>query len=495
MNTTSPHSLPDPQTCEQARLSRDLRFDGLFVVAVTSTKVFCRPMCPAPTPKPINVKYFRNAAEAVTQGFRPCLRCRPELAPLRHVWHRSDALAHRALALVDQHDPAADSVASLALHLGTSARHLHRLFSQQFGAAPITFIATRRLLFAKQLLSETDLPIGDIAYASGFGSVRRFNDAILAHFRLTPSMIRKRTKQNEADVRDTRAICLQMPFRPPYAFAAQLAFFAKRALPGLERVVDNGYERVVRTRSGVGRLRVELAKQGHALKLHLFNIDARDLAEVYARVRRMFDLDAEPSVIASVLSKDPQLKSIVKQEPGLRIPGAYDGFEIGVRAILGQQVSVAGARTLALRLLKQFGEPVLQGVDGQPANFFPSAARLAEVELQAIGMPGARAKAIQNFARAVRDFDITFRIDQALDQFVAQVAALPGLGPWTAHYIAARALGHPDAFPAGDLILRKIFANNDDALRERELETQSQTWRPWRAYAMFYAWHKSNLQE
>ncbi|KGI78816.1 DNA-3-methyladenine glycosylase 2 family protein [Oleiagrimonas soli] len=476
-------NVPDAQVCEQARLSRDARFDGLFFTAVRSTGIYCRPVCPAPTPKPQHVTYYATAAAAAAAGYRPCLRCRPELAPGAWAWRSGNELVAGALRMIEDglldHAP----VATLAERTGLSERHLRRLFADTLGASPLQVAATRRLLFARKLLDETALPITQIALGAGYGSVRRFNAAFLDSFGVPPREMRRRRVAAE-----TQGVRLRLGYRPPYDFPAMLAFLSARAVPGIERVTGDAYERVFRLQGHAGRLRVQALDGEPALQLHVEHPRADVLTDVVARVRRLFDLDAEPQAIALGLAGDPLLKRLLRAQPGIRVPGCWDGFEIAVRAVLGQQVSVAAARTLASRIVDRWGEPLGMEVDDDaPAHAFPAPGVLAEAALEEVGVMGQRARTIRAMAAAVAAGEVDFRAERGLDAFVAMWTALPGIGPWTAHYIALRALGHPDAFPAADLILRRR-AGGGRTLSTRELETRGMAWRPWRAYATLLLW-------
>jgi AraC family transcriptional regulator of adaptative response / DNA-3-methyladenine glycosylase II len=487
MSTPEASSLPDLLTCEQARLSRDARFDGLFFTAVTSTRIYCRPVCPAPTPRRENITYYANAAAAEAAGFRPCLRCRPELSPGSDALRRGDTTVARALKLIDAGALEELSLVQLAQRLALSDRQLRRLFVERLGAAPMEVHTTRRLLFAKQLLSETALPITEVALASGFRSVRRFNDAFLTAYRMAPSQLRKRPRAGTDD-----ALTLRLAYRPPYAFGAILDFMRTRSLPGLEHVDDTSYARAIGPRERPAWLRVTAAgDDSHALRLELHGVPATQLLPLVTRVRRVFDLDADPNAIAGALGEDRTLRAMVDRHPGLRLPGAWDGFELAVRAVLGQQISVAAARTLARRLLETHGAaielPASPGLD----RLFPPPDALADVDLTPLGIIRSRAATLNAVARALRDGGVDFEPTRTLDEFVARWVALPGIGAWTANYIAMRALSHPDAFPADDLILRRAAADGDVALSAKALAQRAEAWRPWRAYAVMHLWRST----
>ncbi|MFC0677325.1 AlkA N-terminal domain-containing protein [Lysobacter korlensis] len=481
-------ATPDAQVCEQARLSRDARFDGLFFTAVKTTGIYCRPVCPAPAPKPANVVYYPHAAAAEAAGFRPCLRCRPELSPTEGAWRRGDATVARALKLIDEGVLADQPLAELARRVDTGERHLRRLFVERLGAPPIGVHGTRRLLFAKQLLTETQLPITEVALASGFGSLRRFNTVFREAYGMAPRDLR-RSPRAQTD----ETLTLRLGYRPPYDLAGMLAFLRDRSLPGVEIVEADSYQRVIApldAHSPPGWLRISAWPGDEpALKLELHNAPPSRLLSIVNRLRRMFDLDADPLAIAAALSTSERLRPLLQANPGVRLPSGWDGFEIAVRAILGQQISVPAARTLAARIAARFGEslPESFGVCGL-THLFPTPDALADADLAQIGLPRARADAVRTVARALLDGRVDFRPERTLDDFAARWVALPGIGPWTAQYIAMRALGHPDAFPAEDLALQRVASLDGSALTAKQLRTVAEAWRPWRAYTVIHLW-------
>lgn len=488
MTETAASALPDVQTCEQARLSRDPRFDGLFFTAVSSTGIYCRPVCPAPPPKPRHVSYYRHAASAEAAGFRPCLRCRPELAPGDGSWRRGDALLARALGMIEGGLLADGSVALLAERVGIGERQLRRVFVDRLGAAPLAVHCTARLLFAKQLLSETGLSITDVAMAAGFGSLRRFNAVFQRAYQLPPSQIRQRPQRGAG-----QGVVLRLGYRPPYDFSALLEFLRGRALPGVECVGKDSYARSIDMGEGAAWLRVSpWPSAAPALRLELHGVPPSRMHGVVTTVRRMFDLDADPQVIAATLSGDAVLGPLCRANPGLRIPGGWDGFEIAVRAVLGQQVSVAAARTLAMRLVEAFGQPQAVSPDAGLDRLFPAPAALLDADLSRIGLTRSRADTIRAVARAMLDGRVDFSAGSTLDDFVARWVTVPGIGPWTAQYIALRARGHPDAFPSGDLVLRRAASSTEAALSTSELDKRAQAWRPWRGYAVMQLWREAS---
>lgn len=477
--------VPDAHTCEQARRSRDPRFDGLFYTAVLSTRIYCRPVCPAPMAK--RVEYFASAAACEAAGYRPCLRCRPELSPGDGAWRRGDAVVARALKLIDQGALDEQPLAALAQRVDIGERQLRRLFVERLGVPPMGVQGTRRLLFAKQLLTETSLPITEVALAAGFGSLRRFNAAFLEAYRMAPRDLRKQRAEAPGE-----GLTLRLGYRPPYDFTSMLDFLRGRALPGVEVVDDRSYSRVVGPIEAPGWLRVSQWPGGeHALKLELHGAPPSRMLEIVNRLRRMFDLDADPQAIADALSIDARLRPLLKQRPGLRVPSGWDGFEIAVRAIIGQQISVAGARTLASRLSQRFGQALPAPFGSGLEHLFPTPAALADADLGAIGLTRARAETVRTMARALLDGRVDFRPERTLDDFTARWVALPGIGPWTAHYIALRALGHPDAFPADDLVLQRAVPNDGTRMSAKTLTARAEAWRPWRAYTVIQLWKAS----
>ena len=479
-------STLDPAICEQARLTRDARFDGLFFTAVKTTGIYCRPVCPAPTPKPANITYFRSAAAAAAAGYRPCLRCRPEAAPGSSLHHASSALVSAALRLIEQGALDGSSVAELAARIGVGERHLRRLFEGELGASPLDVAATRRLLFAKRLLGETALPITVIAAAAGYASLRRFNAAFVDAYAKPPREFRR----SQGRVHGDSAIELRLPYRTPFDFEGLLAFYARRGIPGVEAIDEHGYRRSVVIDGEPGWLSVSPISGDTALRLRVHDVRAIHLGHIVNRVRRMFDVDADPAAITQALGRDRRLHPLLKRWPGQRLPGAWDGFELSVRAVLGQQISVAAARTLAARVVEHYGTPHPASAAAGLGAVFPPAAALADAALEAIGLTRARAATIRGLAQACVDGRIDFSAQQTLDETVDRLCALPGIGVWTAHYIAMRAHSHPDAFPAGDLVLRKI-AGAGTPISERAMESIAESWRPWRAYAVMLLWRSA----
>lgn len=488
----------DPVVCERARQARDPRFDGRFFVGVRTTGIYCRPICPVRLPRAENVRFFASAAAAAEAGFRPCLRCRPESSPGTSAWAGTASTVARALRLI--HDGALDAsgVDALAARLGIGARHLDRLFRRHLGATPVRVAQTRRLHLAKTLLDETRLPLVEIAHAAGFGSVRRFNEAVRASFGRSPGALRAAVSaRSDARVSGgagrAGALRVRLAYRPPLDREALLDFFAARAIPGVEAVAGGTYRRALAVDGQAGTIAISPVPGAHALELVLdFGDLATVLVRVIGRVRAAFDLDADPLAIEAVLARDPALAPRLRARPGLRVPGAFDGFECAVRAVLGQQVSVAGARTLAGRLAARFGRALPAATDTGPCRLFPTPDALAGADIAAIGLPAARAETIRRLAQEVSEGRLDLETPRDLDAVVEALRRVPGIGDWTAQYVALRALREPDAFPASDLGLRAGAALCfGDATRRpgaAELERRAERWRPWRAYAAQHLW-------
>jgi AraC family transcriptional regulator of adaptative response / DNA-3-methyladenine glycosylase II len=482
--------------CSRARRTRDPRFDGRFFIGVLSTGIYCRSICPARTAKEENVRYFPSAAAAAEAGLRPCLRCRPECSPGTPAWLGTSATVSRALRLISESALEDGGIESLAERLGIGGRHLRRLFLQHLGASPVAVAQTRRLHFAKKLIDDSRLPMSEVALASGFGSIRRFNAAFRKTYNRTPTQLRKlgRLVANVSADLSNDEYRFVLRFRPPFDWAALLAFLAPRATPGVELVEESRYTRAFtlpsdEKASAIGWLQASLSELGDAIILRIRYPHPRSLFLIVERVRRIFDLGADPNEISSHLRSDPWLAAHMGARGGRRVPGAWDGFELAVRAILGQQVTVRGATTLAGRLAREFGTKV-KGYPGF-THLFPIATQLASANLTSIGLTKARAQTIRTFARAVVEGKISFS-NTDVEDFVSRFRALPGIGDWTAQYVAMRAFNEPDAFPASDLgLLRAAGLGNP-----KQLATKAEAWRPWRAYAAMYLWQtKKPLEE
>lgn len=470
--------LPDADTCYRALQSHDARFDGWFITAVRTTGVYCRPSCPALTPQRRNVTFYPSAAAAQRAGYRACKRCRPDAAPGSPEWNVRGDLAGRALRLIADGVIDRGGVPALAARLGYSERQLHRTLVAEVGAGPLALARAQRAQTARILLETTDLPATDVAFAAGFSSVRQFNDTVRAVFATTPSGLRQARRGGTAPEPGT--IALRLPYRESMDFAATLGFLGGRAVPGLEDAEPHTYSRTVNAPHGAALVTVT-AGEGHvACRLRL--ADQRDLVTVVARVRRLLDLDADPQAIDAALAADPQLSPLVAKHPGLRSPGAVDGLEMAVRAVVGQQVSVRGARTVLGRLVTQFGEPAFPE-PGTPWRLFPSAEALADAPPEAFPMPRARAATIQVIAGEIAAGRLV--LDPGADRSEARAAllALRGVGPWTADYLRMRALGDPDVLLGDDLGIR-IAAEGSGI----DVTGGRPEWAPWRSYATHHLW-------
>lgn len=481
--------LTDRTACYRILETRDPRFDGRLFVGVTSTGIYCRPICPARTPKFANCRFFPSAAAAQEAGFRPCLRCRPETAPDLAFWRGSSNTVSRALALIA--DGALDGgeagVEALAERLGLGGRQLRRLFRQHLGASPVAVAQTRRVLLAKQLIQETTLPLAEVALAAGFGSLRRFNETFKALYRRPPGTLRRKP----AAAREAARLTLRLYYRPPYDWAAMLGHLAARAIAGVELVEDGVYRRSIALEGRLGSIEVAHRPERNCLAVAIRFPELRALPGIVARARRLFDVGADIETIGAHLARDPLLAPLVARRPGLRAPGGWDGFELAVRAILGQQVSVIAARRLAGRLVALCGEALPEASQAHPrlTHAFPSPARLAAADLAALGMPGARRQALHALAaEAVADPQL-FRPFGTVEEAVQRLRAIRGVGEWTAQYIALRALRETDAFPASDIgLLRGAALIDGKRPTPADLIGRAEPWRPWRAYAAQHLW-------
>ena len=467
----------DADSAYLALKARDARFDGRFFVGVTSTGVYCRPVCRVRTPRRENCRFFPSAAQAEAARFRPCLKCRPEVAPGLSFADSSRSLAASAAALIDQavREGRPLTLPALAARLGVTDRHLRRIFQAEHGVAPLAYLTTQRLLLAKQLLTDTAQPVTQVALASGFASLRRFNAAFVERYRLQPTRLRR----EGASPGDG----LRLAYRPPFDAASLLGFFAARALPGVEQVEAFALRRTLAlTHQGrplAGWIECRLVPERCELRLEVAPTLAPALGAVMRRVRQAFDLDAEPAVIDRALAALPGA-------PGTRLPGAFDGFESAVRVVLGQQVTVKAARTLAGRLVERFGMRIETPFDGL-ARLFPPAPVLAQASAEAIGTLGIvrqRVAAIRALAAAVASGAIELHPGAPLEATLDALRALPGIGEWTAQVIALRALGWPDAFPATDIGVYQALDTRDP----RRSAERAQAWRPWRGYALMRLW-------
>jgi AraC family transcriptional regulator of adaptative response / DNA-3-methyladenine glycosylase II len=465
----------NPEICRQARLARDSRFDGEFFIAVKTTGIYCRPICPAGPPAEKNVRYYRNAAQAAEAGFRPCLRCRPESAPNSPAWRGTSVTVQRALDLIQAGALNADTLEALATRLGVGERYLRKLFQREVGVSPLTLAQNQRLLFAKKLLQETALPMTEVAFASGFGSVRRFNSAVRDSFKLAPSELRRKRASATSDTE----IELQLHYRPPYDWPGIIDYFARHAVERIEQVSKNSYQRTILVSGGVGKMTVSPIKGRDALHLRLQLPHHGNLMPIVANVRRMFDLDANPKVIQQELSKDPVLAYLSKKIPGVRSPIQWTVYEATVRAIVGQQVSIQAARNVCARLVTSVNSD-------NCVALFPQAGELTPLSDDHFPMPGRRRDTLREYCRLCDEKNEVLDIDS--------FAALKGIGPWTTAVVAMMGYGDPDVFPAGDLGLVKAYET-----LSRELGTpgvlmeEVENWRPWRSYAAHLLWRSLSL--
>lgn len=482
----------DPVSAYQALTSRDVRFDGVFFVGVTSTGIYCRPICPVKTPQEKNCRFFPSAVAAEKASFRPCLRCRPELAPgLAPVDH-----AHRIAQLITQRmeEELLEEGASLeeiAAEFHLSSRQLRRIVQRELGVSPIDLLQTRRLLLAKQLLTETSLPVIEIAYASGFSSLRRFNDAFLTQYRMSPTSLRKEAVSHPVKVQARETSSLQLAYRPPYDWNGMLDFLRMRSIQGVEFVDASSYSRTVAMGRHTGWITVTHAPTRHALKVEFSHSLAPVLPALLGRLKQVFDLSARPDLISAHLMKDKLLHDAVIRNPGLRVPGAFDGFELAVRAILGQQITVKAATTIATRFATAFGEEIKTPHPGL-TRLSPQASRVAQAsvdDVAKLGIVSARSKCLLGVAQAFVSGALKLDVGTDPNAAIQKLVSLPGIGPWTAHYIAMRALRWPDAFPKEDVAVR----NRLGGVSAKQAEIMSEAWRPWRSYALLHIWRSLPL--
>jgi AraC family transcriptional regulator, regulatory protein of adaptative response / DNA-3-methyladenine glycosylase II len=476
----------DIESCFRALRSRDPRFDGVFFIGVTSTGIYCRPSCPAGPAKRENIRFYRSAAEAQVAGFRACRRCRPDVTPGSPEWNIRADLAGRAMRLVTDGVVDRDGVAGLAARLGYSERQVHRTLVEELGAGPLRLARAQRAHTARILLETTDLPVTEVAYAAGFTSIRQFNDTVREVFATTPSDLRRRSRTGRSG-RDPVAgtIELRLAYRRPADLDGVLGFLAARAVPGIEEVDGRSYRRSLVLPHGAGI--AELTPADGFLRGTLRLADPRDLAAAVARCRRLFDLDADSAAVDEALATDPALAPLVAAEPGRRVPGAVDGDELAVRAVVGQQISVAAARSLAGRLVKTYGKP-LDAPIGGVTHVFPTAAALAAADPGALPMPARRQATLH--ALCARLADGRIRLDPGADrgEVEHELLAVPGIGPWTVGYLRMRALSDPDVFMATDLGVRQGMARAGLPASSAAAAASAERWRPWRSYAQMHLW-------
>ena len=475
----------DHNACYRALETRDRRFDGRIFAAVRTTGIYCRPICPARTPKRQNVTFYPTASAAQEAGYRPCLRCRPECSPDLGAWRGSSNTVSRALALISAGALDEEAVDALAERLGVGERQLRRLFKQHLGASPIAVAQTRRVLFARQLIVETNMPLAEVALAAGFGSVRRFNATFHVLYDRPPRELRR---ARDADRSAAAGITLFLPYAPPYDWDAMIRFLTARVIVGIEVVEGTTrYHRTIALDGAQGSISVEPDERGQGLRVTIRFPRVEAIASIVDRIRRLFDLGADPHAIGGHLATDPLLAPLVAARPGLRVPGAWDGFETAIRAVLGQQITVTAALRLAAKLVARHGDPMGLMAETGLTHTFPAPSRLAAVDLRSLGMPGARAAALSTLAAAAAADPRLFSPGQTLEAAIARLRALRGIGEWTAQYIAMRALREPDAFPAADVGLMRALAR-DTRPNAVEILARAERWRPWRAYAAQHLW-------
>jgi AraC family transcriptional regulator of adaptative response / DNA-3-methyladenine glycosylase II len=459
----------------QAMLARDHRFDGKFFVGVKTTGIYCRPICPA-KPKLENVEFFQTAAAAEKSGYRPCLRCRPESAPLSPAWNGKSSLVQRALRLIASEGYFEANEDEFAEKLGVSARHLRRVFAEEVGMTPKQIAIANRLNFARKLIVETHLPVTEVAMTAGFSSLRRFNDAFKKRFHREPRAVRKKQDKKEP----CEGITLTLSYRPPFDWQCLLDYYRTHRIGGVENVTDDAYERVFRAEKSLGFVRVTHDEKSSQVQVQILMEDSSRLFSISQRIRQMFDLDSDPLLITNSFQSNRFLDSLWKKHPGLRIARGWDAFETSVCALLGQVVSVGHARNLVQDLVHEYGERISHPLTSDEAFLFPSAQTLAESDLSKIKATQTKKKAIRELARRVANHELDLNHPQDPKEFRSELLKIPGIGAWTSEYVSLRALGDADAFPGTDLILKRAIEKHPDL----DLEVI----RPWRSYAAIYLW-------
>ncbi len=471
----------DVRALDRARISRDARFDGKFFIAVKTTGIYCRPICPSRTSNSRNVRYYPTAAAAAEAGFRPCLRCRPEAAPGTPAWMGTSAVVRKALRLIDEGILDTASVDELASKLGLGSRHLRRLFLQHVGASPISFAQTRRLQFAKRLLDETNLPITQIALASGFGSLRRFNTAFLETYGRAPRDLRKHLSETN-NVDDE--VILKLAFRPPYDWEQVRDFLLDHHIPGVEQIDEHGYSRTLRTENGFAIVNVKPLLNEDAFELRVRGAAPTSLFHISSTARRVFDTSADPALTMFALRTDTLLGPCVERRPGLRIPGEWDPFECAVEAILRDEGQDVG-QSLVAHVVERFGEKI--DTHGSAlTSLFPTPGKIANANFGGLGVSRAKANTLRKLAQAIVVGEVDF--SAASEYVIESLTKVPGVDRSMAEYIALRSLGEPDAFPSNDLMLRLVASNTERPLSAQQLEARSEAWRPWRGYAALHLW-------
>ena len=477
--------LIDPERAYRAVASRDARFDGHFITAVRTTGIYCRPSCPAVRPKRENVEFYLTAAAAQAGGYRACRRCLPDAVPGSPDWNLRADLAARSMRLIADGVVERDGVPGLARRLGYSERHLTRVLTAELGAPPLALARAHRAHSARLLIESTDLPFSDVAFAAGFASIRQFNDTVREVFAVTPSQLREGAAKRKHHQAAPGSISLRLPFRPPMDAAGMLAFLAARAIPGVEEATEDSYARTLQLPHGSATVRLTPTPQHIDCTLRL--TDLRDLGSAVTRVRRLFDLDADPVACDDLLAADPDLAPSVSKTPGIRLPGAVDGPEIVLRALLGQQVTVAAARTALARLTERLGEP-LETPDGTLTRLFPTPEAIAKEGASVLTGPRRRIDTVLATCAALADGTLTVDVGRDPEELRAELEALPGIGPWTAGYVLMRVLGAPDVLLSTDVALLKGAANLGLPSDPDGLAARGRAWRPWRSYAGMHLW-------
>lgn len=467
----------DIQTCETARLSRDARFDGKFFTGVLTTGIFCRPICPARPPKPENVQYYLSAEQAQLAGFVPCKRCFPEQAAFK-------SLPIKLKKIITNFDYKSDNLTSMANKLQISPRQIQRLFQQYYGLSPSEYFQQQRLLLARKLISTTDLSISDVCFASGFNSIRRFNEAIKCCYQCSPKELRKNQKSNI----NAEYLTINLAYRPPFDWSLMLEFFQHRQIIGMEQVTKTSYHRSVMIDDCTGWLAISHHQTKSALVMKISLSDYSYLNNVITRVRRMFDLDADMDLIHSQLSRHAYLAQIIKKYQGLRLPGCWDIFEFSIRAILGQQVSVKAATTFAKRITEQYGQQLSELPEAFSLTF-PTINTLLSADFEGIGLTKTRIATLQRWIDYFHQNQDIIENYQSLESLEKQLCLIKGIGPWTVNYLAMRGLSDPDAFPSADLGIIKALSTEETKPSNKEILQLAEQWRPWRAYAAIYLWH------
>ncbi|NKB31484.1 MAG: helix-turn-helix domain-containing protein [Pseudomonadales bacterium] len=479
--------LLNPDDYEDARQCRDPRFDGRFFVGVLTTGIYCRPVCPVRIPKKENVQLYKTAAGASAAGFRPCLRCRPESSPGTPAWSGSSWKVSRALQLIDQGFLDEGSVDELSDQIAVGPRQLSRLFQNHLGASPVEVAQTRRLHFAKKLIDETNMPLSEICFAAGFGSIRRFNAVFNKTYERSPKQLRDKRNVTEKDENGlSEGIRITLSYRPPFDWKSHLAFLAYRSIPGVEVVTATSYARTISLDGAAGHFLVEFEEESHRVQVEIHYPESRQLYQIIDRIKSIFDLRADSEQIDKFLSKDKTLKSMVKKFPGLRVPGCWSEFEVAVRAVLGQQVTVKAASTLVSRIAERYGKSYICNIEGL-THVFPGPEKLQRTKMDNMGIVTQRIVAIRTIAAQVAKGEMVIDCSVDTAEFVEQICTIKGIGEWTAFYIAMRALNDPNAFPYSDLILRRAI-DKDEELTPKQLLLRSEPWQPWRAYAVILLW-------